>query len=83
MLTYPDHRLLKERKQLISKHPVLRDNVRTWCGIPPYSLTHSTPRDLSVRFVKIYIIYCLPVYLMPVLLLSNFARPVPELSFSS
>ena len=39
----------------------------------PYPLTHSTPLDLSVRFVKIYIIYCLPVYLMPILLLSNFA----------
>ena len=39
----------------------------------PYPLTHNTPLDLSVRFVKIYIIYCLSVYLMPILLLSNFA----------
>jgi len=32
-LTSPEHRLIKERKQQITKHPVLTDNVRTWCGI--------------------------------------------------
>jgi hypothetical protein len=81
-LTNFDNRLVAKHKQQISKHPVLIANIRIWCGIPR-PLIRSTPRDLFVRLVKIYIIYCLPVNLMLVLLLSNFHWPVPVLNFSS